>query len=153
MHGVNFNQNCCVFLIIKIHVRRAAGRGYSFIHLWMCLWVCTGPPGQTKNDTDLKLGNKQPKTISKNVFFLFFSIKRSCLEKLPRHADFTHISSIGFFFCCQRKVLYNGTIFFKATLLTTDSIDVFFRKFACAHTCILMQFTLLIFPFWAPNFQ
>ena len=26
----------------------------------MCLWVCTGPPGQMKNDTDLKFGRHTP---------------------------------------------------------------------------------------------
>ena len=27
--------------VIKIHVRRAAGQGYSFFHLRMCLWLST----------------------------------------------------------------------------------------------------------------
>ena len=50
--------------IIKIHVRRAVGRGYSYFHLYMCvcfylfvhLFMCVTPPGQTKNYTDLKFG-------------------------------------------------------------------------------------------------
>ena len=42
-------------------MRRAAGRRYSYFHLYMrvcmylCvyLFMCVTPPGQTKNDTDL----------------------------------------------------------------------------------------------------
>ena len=76
-------RTCIVTItIFKIHVRRAAGRGYSYFHLWMCFLVCTGPPGLTKNDTDLKLGNKQPKITSKNVFFFVFS-KNWQWEPLP----------------------------------------------------------------------
>ena len=46
----------------KIHVRRAAGRGYSYFHLHVCvrIYLCVKPPGQTKNDTDLKFGTHTP---------------------------------------------------------------------------------------------
>ena len=40
------------FVCVKIHVRRAAGRGYSQFHLYMC--ICVTHPSQTKHDTDLK---------------------------------------------------------------------------------------------------
>ena len=49
--------------VFKIHVRRAAGRGYSPFHLlYVCmyLFICVTPPGQTENDTDLKFGTHTP---------------------------------------------------------------------------------------------
>ena len=55
------------FSIIKIHGRRAAGRGYSYFHLYMCsmyvfiyLLMSVTPPGQKKHDTDLKFGANTP---------------------------------------------------------------------------------------------
>ena len=53
---------------IKIHLRRAAGRGYSEIHLYMCVFMnvfmyvcnCVMPPGQTNKDADLKFGPHTP---------------------------------------------------------------------------------------------
>ena len=49
---------------IKIHVRRAAGRGYSYFHLYMgvgtYLFVCHAS-WQTKNDTDLKFSTHIPR--------------------------------------------------------------------------------------------
>ena len=48
----------------KIHVTLAAGRGYSYFHLYMCVFVyvfiCVTPPGQAKNDTDQKFGTHTP---------------------------------------------------------------------------------------------
>ena len=49
-------------------MRRAAGREYSYFHLYMrvcmylCvyLFMCVTPPGQTENDTDLKFGTHTP---------------------------------------------------------------------------------------------
>ena len=54
------------FFFIKIDVRRAAGRGYSYFHLQICWSVAlliglsdTFPP-QRKKDTDLKYGTHTP---------------------------------------------------------------------------------------------
>ena len=39
----------------------STGRGYSYFNLWYIMSVgCPGPPDQTKNDTDLKLGRHTP---------------------------------------------------------------------------------------------
>ena len=50
--------------LIKIQVRRAAGQADYYIHLYMCLctnlFVCVTPPGQTKNDKDLKFSTPVP---------------------------------------------------------------------------------------------
>ena len=62
----------------------------------MC--ICVTPPGQTKNDTDLKFGTHWP--YLKLFFFCFFgkiSVTGTFLEKLPCHVDFPHISSIVLF--------------------------------------------------------
>ena len=38
----------------------------------MCVFICVTPPGQTKNDKDLKFGTHTPiDLIEKRVFFLF----------------------------------------------------------------------------------
>ena len=63
-------------MLIKIHVRRAADREYSYFHLYMCvcfslfvyLFMCVTPPGQTKNDKD----THSPRPHLRTVFFLFF---------------------------------------------------------------------------------
>ena len=40
---------------------RPCGGGFRiFIFDFVCLWVCTGPPDQMKNDTDLKFGTHTP---------------------------------------------------------------------------------------------
>ena len=48
----------------QIHVSRAAGRGYSYFQLYMCVCIyvviCVTPPGQTKNDTHLTFGTHPP---------------------------------------------------------------------------------------------
>ena len=59
-------ENLALFYI-KILVRMAAGRGYSYFHLLykimpvgMLVVGCTGPPSQTKNYTDQKFGTHTP---------------------------------------------------------------------------------------------
>ena len=67
-------------MLIQIHVRRAVGRGYSYIHLYMCvcnhlyvyLFMCVTPPGQTKNDTDLKFSTHALLDHIQEQVFLFF---------------------------------------------------------------------------------
>ena len=55
--------------VIKIHVRRAAGRGYSQYHLYMCvyvricLFICHASWPLTNNDTDLKFGRHTPNDL------------------------------------------------------------------------------------------
>ena len=65
----------------------------------MCLCVgCTGPPGQTKNDTDLKFGTHTPLDHIQNGFSFFFS-KSNPEGRWPKknlcQMDFQHISSIA----------------------------------------------------------
>ena len=87
---------------IKIHVRRAADREYSYFHLYMCvcfslfvyLFMCVTPPGQTKNDKD----THSPRPHLRTFFFCFFkkvTLRAANLENLPCLADFPHISSIA----------------------------------------------------------
>ena len=47
-------------IFIKIHVKRAAGREYYYFHLYMYLFICVTPPGQTKKNTDLEFGTHTP---------------------------------------------------------------------------------------------
>ena len=65
---------------IKIHVRRAAGRvpNFTCICVYLCIF-CFKPPGQTKNETDLKFGTHTPIDLTRvfrlarnetNIFFL-----------------------------------------------------------------------------------
>ena len=65
-----------ILYFIKIHVRQEAGWGYSYFHLFMCeciyLFICVAPPGQTKNDTDLKLGRHTPIDLIWIQVFYFF---------------------------------------------------------------------------------
>ena len=86
--------------IIKIHVRRAAGRGYSLIHSYICGFVafrvCTGRPDQTKNDTEIWYPDSL-RLYLKIFFFEIVTLRAARLAKLTYHADFTHISSIALF--------------------------------------------------------
>ena len=74
----------------KIHVRV-----FSFIHIYMC---CKGPPGQTKNGTDLKFGTHTPLDYIYKWFFIRFfekvTLRAFSLGKLVCHMDFPPISCV-----------------------------------------------------------
>ena len=58
----------------------------SLVYLCMYLFNCVTPPGQTKNDTELKFGTHTPMpwTLSKNVFFVLFFGKNLHDGRQPR---------------------------------------------------------------------
>ena len=78
----------------------------------VCVYVFlfVTPPGQTKNDTDLKFATHPPLDHIWERLFCFFikvTLRAGSLEKLPCHMDFSHISSIALFrfflfilYCC-----------------------------------------------------
>ena len=72
---------------------------FACISLYLFLYVLmyVTPPDQTKNDTDPQFGTHTPiDHIKKLVFYLFNKIilRTASLEKLTRHVDYPHISSI-----------------------------------------------------------
>ena len=68
---------------------------YSYVCLWVGVFVCTRPSDQTKNNIDLNTGTHTVWAISKDVVFYHFekmTPRPASLEKLPCHVDFTPIS-------------------------------------------------------------
>ena len=66
------------------------------LNVLVCLSLCTGPPGQTKIDTDQKFGTHTLLDLIKNGFFGGKTTQRTAsLETLPCQVDFPHISSIA----------------------------------------------------------
>ena len=85
---------------IKIHMRRAAGRGYSYFHLYMCsmcvfIYVCHASwPNETLYRPEI-WNTQFPIPYLKTFFFRKkVTLKAASLEKLPCHVDFPHISSL-----------------------------------------------------------
>ena len=63
----------------------------------MYVFICVTPPGQTKNDTDLKFGTHTPLDRNFGFFAKKITLRAASPEKLPCHVDFPHISSIALF--------------------------------------------------------
>ena len=87
---------------------RSRSRIFLFsLVIYVCwLLVCTGPPCQTENDTDLKFGTHAPIDLTeKQVFVEKMTPEAASLEKLPCHVDFPHISLIALsvYELCLRK--------------------------------------------------
>ena len=72
---------------------------FMCVYLCMVVCICVTPPGQTKNDRDLKFRTHSHRLYLKTSFFLFekITLRAASLEKLPCHVDFPHISSISLF--------------------------------------------------------
>ena len=113
-----------VSIIFKIHVRRAANRGYSNFPLYMCvcfylfvyLFMCVTPPNQTKNYTDLKFGTDPLLDQIWNRVFRFFekvTLRAASLEKVQCHVDFPHISSIASSFILLLFIIYKYCHLYK----------------------------------------
>ena len=91
------------FSPIKIHVRRATGRGYLNSLVYVCVCICiylflSSLLAKRKTIQTWNLAHILPLTLSKNRFFYFFdqiTVTAASLEKLPCHVDFPHISSIS----------------------------------------------------------
>ena len=107
---------------VKVHVRQEACRGYSYFHLYIYvfiyvfiyLFICVTPPGQMKNDTDLKYGTHAPIDLILSKNGCFVSSKKNDPEGLEKlfHVDFLQISSIAFlnFFISNRLPQLMSTI-------------------------------------------
>ena len=64
------------------------------------------PPGQSKNDTDLKFGTHTPIDLIYKMIFCFFekiTLTTATLKELPCHDDFLQIISIALY------ILFFGT--------------------------------------------
>ena len=64
------------------------------------VFICATSPGQTKNDTDLIFGTHTRIDLILKPVFCFAEkifVTAACLEKLPCHLFFPHISSIALY--------------------------------------------------------
>ena len=113
IHGSTNMYNSTNQYILKIHVRRVVGRGYSEFHLYMCVFIylfVSRLLAKRKTIQTRNLAHMLPLTSSKSVLFCFFekiSVTAASLEKLPCHVDFTHISSITMFLSIIMTLLNN----------------------------------------------
>ena len=70
---------------------------------------CLEPLGQTKNDTDLKLGTYTPYLIT--GLLIFFEKVSVSLENMPCHLNFPHISSIALLLLDLFPNIVDGLLF------------------------------------------
>ena len=80
------------------------------VYVFICVFICVTPPGQMKNDTDLKFSTHTPIALIKKRVFCFFrkmTVRAVSLDKLPCHVDCLHISSIAllFFYLVQKGII------------------------------------------------